>query len=536
MGGLLALRLARLFPERISALVVMSAPLRLRRFQVAGIRALARLPFDFRAHPAAAVPKLAGSDISDDDCATRTRAPRVSDLGAGGAAGSHGHRARRLPAIRTPVLVVHGRQDHTVPMEDSLELTGCLGSEVIERLWLDKSFHIVTLDVERDTVIDTATRFLGPARLAPGASRRIARARAAGDGLFCQRRAGPDSRDRPGDHGDDRAAARRGANRARPRVPRVPPDLPAAGRGRARSRGDLGFGDGALADAIQGSTRIDRRDRHHEPARDDAALGPRRRAAGRATRSSGRTGAPRRLCAELKAAGHEPRSAREPASCSIPYFSATKIRWMLDNVPGCAPAPRPGELAFGTIDSFLIWRLSGGEDARDRRDQRVAHAALRPRARVVGSTRCARCSAYRAAMLPEVVPVGGAARRDAAACPACPTASRSQASRAISRRRSSVRTAPTGRREVHLRHGRLHADEHRRPSRSSRTRGLLTTVAWTLDTDARETAYALEGSAFIAGGRCSGCATGWASSQSAAEIEALARSVPDSGGVSSFRR
>jgi len=58
------------------------------------------------------------------------------------------------------VLVVHGRQDHTVPMEDSLELTGCLGSDVIERLWLDKSFHIVILDVERDTVIDAATRFL----------------------------------------------------------------------------------------------------------------------------------------------------------------------------------------------------------------------------------------------------------------------------------------------------------------------------------------------------------------------------------------
>jgi len=47
-----------------------------------------------------------------------------------------------------------------VPMEDSLELTGCLGSAVIERLWLDKSFHIVTLDVERDIVIDAATRFL----------------------------------------------------------------------------------------------------------------------------------------------------------------------------------------------------------------------------------------------------------------------------------------------------------------------------------------------------------------------------------------
>jgi carboxylesterase len=66
-----------------------------------------------------------------------------------------------LPAIRTPTLVVHGRQDHTVPMEDSLELTGCLGSEVIERLWLEKSFHVVTLDVERATVIERAVRFVG---------------------------------------------------------------------------------------------------------------------------------------------------------------------------------------------------------------------------------------------------------------------------------------------------------------------------------------------------------------------------------------
>jgi hypothetical protein len=46
-------------------------------------------------------------------------------------------------------------------MDDSLELTGCLGSEVIERLWLDKSFHIVLLDVERAAVIDAALAFLG---------------------------------------------------------------------------------------------------------------------------------------------------------------------------------------------------------------------------------------------------------------------------------------------------------------------------------------------------------------------------------------
>ncbi|HXU06780.1 MAG TPA: alpha/beta fold hydrolase [Polyangia bacterium] len=161
MGGLLALRLARLFPERISALVVMSTPLRLRRFQVAGIRALARLPIDFRAHPAACVPKFAGSDVSDEELRYENPGLRAFPIAALEALLDLMDTVRAdLPAIQAPVLVVHGRQDHTVPMEDSLELTGCLGSAVIERLWLDKSFHIVTLDVERDIVIDAATRFL----------------------------------------------------------------------------------------------------------------------------------------------------------------------------------------------------------------------------------------------------------------------------------------------------------------------------------------------------------------------------------------
>lgn len=161
MGGLLALRLARLYPERIAALVVMSTPLRLRRFQVAGIRALGRLPLDYCAHPYACVPKLAGSDISDPELRYENPGLRAFPIAALGQLLDLMDTVRAdLPAIRTPVLVVHGRQDHTVPMEDSLELTGCLGSDVIERLWLDKSFHIVTLDVERDLVIDGVTRFL----------------------------------------------------------------------------------------------------------------------------------------------------------------------------------------------------------------------------------------------------------------------------------------------------------------------------------------------------------------------------------------
>jgi carboxylesterase len=162
MGGLLALRLARLYPDRVSALVVMSTPVRLRRFQVMGIRAASRLPLNFRKLPGVCIPKLNGSDISDPELRHANPGLRAFPLAALNALVDLMDTVRGdLPSIRTPTLVVHGRHDHTVPMEDSLELTGCLGSEVIERLWLDKSFHIVLQDVERGEVIDRALRFLG---------------------------------------------------------------------------------------------------------------------------------------------------------------------------------------------------------------------------------------------------------------------------------------------------------------------------------------------------------------------------------------
>jgi glycerol kinase len=67
------------------------------------------------------------------------------------------------------------------------------------------------------------------------------------------------------------------------------------------------------------------------------------------------------LCAELKAAGHEPLFTEKTGLLLDPYFSGTKIRWLLDNVKGAREKAEKGELAFGTIDSFLIWRLTGGK-------------------------------------------------------------------------------------------------------------------------------------------------------------------------------
>jgi glycerol kinase len=67
------------------------------------------------------------------------------------------------------------------------------------------------------------------------------------------------------------------------------------------------------------------------------------------------------LCAQLKATGHEARFSAKTGLLLDPYFSGTKLAWLLDHVPdGIARAER-GELAFGTVDTYLLWRLTGGK-------------------------------------------------------------------------------------------------------------------------------------------------------------------------------
>ena len=67
------------------------------------------------------------------------------------------------------------------------------------------------------------------------------------------------------------------------------------------------------------------------------------------------------FCAELKQAGHEEEVTARSGLLLDPYFSGTKVRWLLDNVDGVRERAENGELAFGTVDSFLIWRLTGGK-------------------------------------------------------------------------------------------------------------------------------------------------------------------------------
>ncbi|WP_454683482.1 glycerol kinase GlpK [Ancylobacter moscoviensis] len=67
------------------------------------------------------------------------------------------------------------------------------------------------------------------------------------------------------------------------------------------------------------------------------------------------------LCARLRAEGHEPLITERTGLILDPYFSGTKIGWILDEVPGARARAERGELAFGTVDSWLLWKLTGGK-------------------------------------------------------------------------------------------------------------------------------------------------------------------------------
>src|SRR5215813_13443354 len=67
------------------------------------------------------------------------------------------------------------------------------------------------------------------------------------------------------------------------------------------------------------------------------------------------------MCASVRARRHEPVLTQKTGLLLDPYFSATMIAWLLDHVVGARAAAKAGRLAFGTVDTFLLWRLTGGK-------------------------------------------------------------------------------------------------------------------------------------------------------------------------------
>jgi glycerol kinase len=231
------------------------------------------------------------------------------------------------------------------------------------------------------------------------------------------------------------------------------------------------------------------------------------------------------ICEELRSRGLDEEVRARTGLLIDAYFSATKIRFILDAVPGAQQRAERGELAFGTVDAWLLWRLTGGRvhateysnasrtmiydihrrdwDEMLLRELRIPRALLpevRDSSGVFGETD--------AAWLGGRVPVAGMAGDQQAAlfgqgCLAPGTAKNTYGTGCFLLFNTGA-TAPR--------------------SRS----GLVTTIAWGRG---GELAYALEGSIFVAGAAVQWLRDGLRLVQDAAETEAAARSVPDTGGV-----
>ena len=232
-------------------------------------------------------------------------------------------------------------------------------------------------------------------------------------------------------------------------------------------------------------------------------------------------------CAELTAAGKGPRVRELTGLPLVPYFSGTKLSWLLHHVPGAAAAAATGELAFGTIDSYLLWRLTGGAvHATDASN--ASRTLLFDLHALAWSDELLELFGAPRAVLPEVVPSSGTVGLTRGVpgvpdgVPIAGLAGDQQAAlfgQACFAPGDAKCTYGTGAFIL------MNTGDAPIASRS----GLVTTVAWKLATG--ELRYALEGSAFIAGAAVQWLRDGLGFFASAGEVEALAASVPDSGGV-----
>jgi len=231
------------------------------------------------------------------------------------------------------------------------------------------------------------------------------------------------------------------------------------------------------------------------------------------------------LCAELTASGWADEVKRATGLVIDPYFSGTKIRWLLDHVPGAQAQAEAGELAFGTVDSWLLWQLTGGAvHATD-----VSNASRTMLYDIgQGDWHAGLLQALNIphALLPDLQP---SAHRfgDAQAqwlgtpVPICGIAGDQQSAlvgQACFHDGQAKNTYGTG--CFLLRHtgGRLQHSQH----------GLISTRAAQVGSTP---SYALEGSVFVGGAVVQWLRDGLHAIEQSADVEALAASVADSGGV-----
>ena len=232
-----------------------------------------------------------------------------------------------------------------------------------------------------------------------------------------------------------------------------------------------------------------------------------------------------RFCDDLKRAGHGELIARKSGLVIDAYFSGSKLRWLLDNVPGARERAERGELAFGTIDTWLLWNLTGG--ALHITDPSNASRTMLFNLRTgAWDDELLAALGVPRAILPEVRSSSEVYGETAPGVFGAPirlagVAGDQQAAlfgQNCFARGLAKNTYGTGCFML------MNIGQEPAPSRHQ----LLTTVAW--KTDGR-TDYALEGSVFIGGAVVQWLRDGLGLIKSSTEVEVLAATVPDSGGV-----
>jgi len=231
------------------------------------------------------------------------------------------------------------------------------------------------------------------------------------------------------------------------------------------------------------------------------------------------------ICDWLKNDGHEALFTAKTGLLLDPYFSGTKIRWILDNIEGARPRAEKGELAFGTVDCFLLWRLTGGKvHATD-----VTNASRTLLYNIVEQKwddELLGLLGVPKSLLPEVMDTScdfGTVSEDFIGAPVKVTgmAGDQQAAlfgQACFNPGMVKSTYGTG----------CFALMNIGPEFKPSSNKMLTTIAYRIK---GEIAYAIEGSIFVAGAAIQWLRDGLGIIKSAAETEALAKSVEDNGGV-----
>jgi glycerol kinase len=229
------------------------------------------------------------------------------------------------------------------------------------------------------------------------------------------------------------------------------------------------------------------------------------------------------FCDRLKAAGHSPMIRRKTGLVIDAYFSASKLRWMLENVPGARRRAEAGKLAFGTIDTWIVWKLTNGR-VHVTDPSNASRTMLFNIHTGAWDPALLKLFGVPASVLPEVrssSEVYGSAVEVVPGVPIAGIAGDQQAAlfgQACTKPGMVKNTYGTGCFML------MNTGTKPVPSKNK----LLTTVAWKIGA---RTEYALEGSIFIAGAVVQYLRDSLGLIKTSADVEALALSVPDNGGV-----